>query len=349
MKSLLLGGRQIGEDHPTFVVAELSANHNNSYAQALETVAAAAEAGADAIKLQTYRPDTITFPSSSQDFVVTGDGKWKNRTLFDLYTEGMTPWEWHAPLFEEAKRLGLEAFSSPFDSSAVDFLEALNVPAYKIASFEITDIPLIEQVARLGKPVIISTGIASLQDIELANETCRKVGNDQIIFLKCTSAYPAPLGDLNLLTIADLRERFSSVVGFSDHTLSATASVTAVALGARVIERHITLDPVTGGLDAHFSADPIEFAQMVRMIREVELALGSVTYSLNASAVAARRYARSLYVVTGVKRGDLVTKSNVKSIRPSFGLHPQRLSSLVGRRFAQDVLAGTALTDNLLD
>ena len=344
MKSLLLGGSQIGEDHPTFVVAELSANHNNSYAQALETVAAAAEAGADAIKLQTYRPDTITFPSSSQDFVVTGDGKWKNRSLFDLYTEGMTPWEWHAPLFEEAKRLGLEAFSSPFDSSAVDFLEALNVPAYKIASFEITDIPLIEQVARLGKPVIISTGIASLQDIELANETCRKVGNDQIIFLKCTSAYPAPANELNLLTIPAITETFGVIAGYSDHTMTPTAAIAAVALGARVIERHITLDRGAGGLDAGFSTTAAEFKELVQQIRETEEALGIVTFELSASGENSRRFSRSLFVTRDVKAGDLVTYENLRSIRPNNGLPPKFLPDLVGRTFSRDVTAGTAMS-----
>lgn len=349
MASVTVGAHEVGDGHPTFVIAELSANHNNSLSLAMETIAAAAEAGADAIKLQTYRPDTITFPGSSSVFTVTGAGQWSGRTLYDLYAEGMTPWEWHGELFQEAARLGLEAFSSPFDPTAVAFLADLGVPAYKIASFEITDVPLIDTVARQGKPVIMSTGIADLGDIELAVETCRAAGNDSIILLKCTSAYPAPLNQLNLGTIPDMRERFSTLVGFSDHTMTPTASVAAVALGAHVIERHIILDRDSGGLDSGFSANPGEFSEMVAMIREAEVARGHVTYDLTESAISGRRFARSLFVVADVRQGDLVDDRNVRSIRPADGLHPGRLAALRGHRFATDVAAGTPMTEDLID
>lgn len=349
MTNLVVGRREIGTGCPTFVIAELSANHNQSLERALETIAAAAEAGADAIKLQTYRPDTITFPGASDIFTVRDGSQWNGRTLHDLYSEGMTPWEWHGPLFDEAARLGMEAFSSPFDPTAVDFLEDLGVPAYKIASFEITDIPLIDMVARLGKPVLMSTGIADLADIALAVETCRAAGNDSLVVLKCTSAYPAPLDQLNLRTIPDMQDRFSTHVGFSDHTMSPASAVAAVALGAVVIERHITLDRGAGGIDSDFSANPSEFEEMVTLIREAEAALGSVTYEPTAAGASSRRFARSLFVVADVKRGDLLNDDNVRSIRPADGLHPRRLVALRGHQFVTDVDAGTPLTEDLLD
>lgn len=349
MTSLVVGRHEIGTGCPTFVIAELSANHNQSLAMARETIAAAAEAGADAIKLQTYRPDTITFPGTSPIFTVGDGSQWDGRSLYDLYAEGMTPWEWHGELFEEAARLGLEAFSSPFDPTAVDFLEELGVPAYKIASFEITDIPLIDKVARLGKPVILSTGIADLSDIELALETCRAAGNDRLVVLKCTSAYPAPLDQLNLLTIPDIKDRFSTHVGLSDHTMSPAAAVVAVALGADVIERHITLDRGSGGIDSSFSSNPDEFREMVTLVRQAESALGSVTYEPTAAAVSSRRFARSLFVVADAATGDVVDTRNVRSIRPAGGMHPRHLSSLLGRRFSARVAAGTPLTEDLLD
>jgi len=341
--------RTIGLDSPVFIIAEVSANHNQSLQLAYETITAAAEAGADAVKLQTYTPDTLTFNGDTEPFRVTQGTIWDGRTLYSLYQEGQTPWEWHAELFEHAKSLGLVAFSSPFDPSAVDFLESLQVPAYKVASFEIVDIPLIEQIAALGKPVIISTGIARESDIHLALETCRKVGNDQLILLKCTSAYPALAEELNLQTITDIPSRYGCIPGYSDHTLTNTASVVATALGARVIERHIILNHSIESLDAAFSTSAKEFGQLVQDIREAEAALGSVSYDLSPRMEASREHARSLFVVKDVEQGDLVTRENVRSIRPSAGIHPKYLGSVLGRRFNARVTAGTPLSFELLD
>lgn len=348
MEPISIAGRLVGPGHPAYVIAEISANHNQSLALARETIEAAAEAGADAIKLQTYRPDTITFNGRTEPFQVREGTLWDGRTLYDLYQQGETPWEWHAELFELAQSLGMHAFSSPFDPTAVDFLETLDVPAYKIASFEITDIPLIEKVARIGKPVILSSGIAREDDIRLALDACRRAGNDQVILLKCTSFYPAPVEELNLLTIADIPVRFGVPAGISDHTMTSTAAIAAVALGACVIEKHIIVDRALGGLDSEFSTNPQEFAAMVGAVRELEIALGEVTYELTPKVAPSRRYARSLFVVEDVTAGDVVTEVNVRSIRPADGMAPVRLPEVVGRRFATDVVAGTPLSDDLL-
>ena len=343
-----IGDRPIGLDYPALIVAEISANHNQDLGLARETVAAAAEAGADAIKLQTYTPDTITFPSDAPPFRIHESSAWSGRTLYDIYREGQTPWEWHAELFDYAKSLGMLAFSSPFDPTAVDFLTELDVPAYKIASFEIADIPLIEKCAEVGRPMIISTGIALLDDIEKAIAACRRAGNDQIVILKCTSAYPAPIDELNLRTMADIRERFGVEVGISDHTMTQTACVAAIALGARVVERHIILSKEIESLDSTFSTDAQEFAALVSAIRETEIALGEISYELTPEAVLNRRFGRSLFVVSDVSVGEEVTLQNVRSIRPADGLPPEQLPEVLGQKFRLDVGAGTALTLDLL-
>lgn len=347
--SIEIAGRSVGPSHPVLVVAELSANHQQDLSLALATIDAAHTAGADAIKLQTYKPDTLTYPSDSEIFRVSTGGVWDGRTLYDLYSEAQTPWEWHAELFQHARALGLLCFSSPFDPTAVDLLESLEAPAYKIASFEITDTPLIRKVAATGKPVIISTGIATLVEIEEALAACISVGNRQVIVLKCTSAYPARTDEANLLTMVDIRRRFGCVVGLSDHTISHVASTAATALGASFLEKHLILERSSGGPDSGFSLEPDEFAMMVALVRETQSALGEVTYELGTEATGSRSLARSLFVVKDVLVGDLITDVNVKSIRPSNGLQPKFLMEVVGRRFVQAVAAGTPLSWDLFE
>lgn len=327
----------------TFIIAELSANHNGSLDTALETITAMKASGADAIKLQTYTPDTITLDCDSDLFTISQGTQWDKRKFYDLYAEAMTPWEWHKILFDHAKSLGMEAFSSPFDSSAVDFLAALDVPAYKIASFEITDIPLIEYTAAKGKPIIISTGIATLEDIQEALEACRRVGNDQITLLKCTSAYPAPLEEMNLLTIPDMIHRFGVTVGLSDHTMSLAAPVAAVALGARVIEKHFILDRKMGGADSSFSLEPHEFKAMVDAVRDTEKLLGRVTYELSAKSLKSREFSRSLFVAEDIKIGEILTKTNIRSVRPGFGLPPKYLPTIIGKKATRPLSKGEPL------
>lgn len=338
----------MGSEHPVLIVAELSANHHQSLATARETIAAAAAAGADAIKLQTYTPETITFPSSDEVFRVKGGSVWDGRTLFDLYSEAHTPWEWHEELFEYARSLGLICFSSPFDPSAIDLLERLSTPAYKVASFEITDTPLIRLMAATGQPVVISTGIATLAEIDRALDTCLEVGNDQVVLLKCTSAYPAALSEMNLRTMVDMAEKFGSLVGLSDHTTGHTASTAATALGACMIEKHLTLDRSAGGPDSGFSLEPSEFAEMVRRVRDTETALGTVNYELTPGSAGNRQFARSLFVVKDVEPGDSVNSENVRSIRPSDGLPPMLLPQVTNRKFTEHVKAGTPLTWDFL-
>jgi len=349
MSDIKLGARTVGSDHPCFVIAELSANHNHDLSRALDSIDAAAESGADAIKLQTYTADTITFRSDAAPFQVSGGTAWDGRTLYDLYDEAHTPWEWHAELFERATRHGMEYLSSPFDPTAVDFLAGLDVIAFKVASMEIVDLPLIADMASRGKPIIISTGIATVEEIERAVAACRAVGNDDIVLLQCTSGYPTPLDQLNLRTIPDIRERFGTLVGLSDHTMTHTAVAAATALGACVIEKHFTLDRAAGGPDSTFSLEPLEFAEMVRTVRDVETALGVVTYDLQPSARSSRRFARSLFVVADVHAGDVVSADNVRSIRPNDGLAPDQLPLLLGKRFTADAAAGTPLTRDLVE
>jgi pseudaminic acid synthase len=330
-------------DEKVFIIAELSANHNGSLDTALETITAMKDSGADAIKLQTYTPDTITLNCDSDMFTISQGTQWDKRKFYDLYAEAMTPWEWHKILFDHAKSLGMEAFSSPFDVSAVDFLSDLDVPAYKIASFEITDIPLIEYTAAKGKPIIISTGIATLSDIENAIEACQRVGNNQITLLKCTSAYPAALEEMNLLTIADMVDRFGVNVGLSDHTMSLSAPIAAVALGARVIEKHFILDRDMEGADSSFSLEPHEFKAMVDAVRDTEKLLGRVTYELSEKSLKSREFSRSLFVAEDVAEGEVLTSENIRSVRPGFGLPPKYLKEIIGKKAAHPLKFGDPL------
>ncbi len=326
-----------------FVVAELSANHRQDFSLAKESVHAIADAGASAVKLQTQRPELITLESDSDVFRIDSATLWDGRTLFDLYEEVHTPWEWHAELKELAESLGLTFFSSPFDPTAVDFLETLNVPLYKIASFEITDIPLIEYTASKGKPMIISTGIADAGDIQLAVDACRRMGNNDITLLQCTSSYPAPAELANLRMIPNLAETFGVKSGLSDHTPGSTVAVAAVALGATMVEKHFILDRSLGGPDAAFSMEPDEFKQMVDEIRIVEKALGRVDYSLTEKKRSSRKFARSLFVVEDIPAGGELTSENVRSIRPGDGMHPKHLAEVLGRHAARDLKRGEPL------
>lgn len=335
--------QHIGGDNPCFIIAELSANHNGDLQVAKDTIRAAKRAGADAIKLQTYTPDTLTIDCDNEYFQIGHGTLWDGKTLYELYGEAYTPWEWHAELFEVAAEEKLICFSSPFDKSSVDFLENLDVPAYKIASFEIQDIPLIKYAASKGKPIIMSTGIAEIADIELAIEACKSVGNSEIILLKCTSSYPAPLALANLNTIPNMKERFNVEVGFSDHTYGAIAPVVARSLGACVIEKHFILDKSIGGPDADFSLDLQEFTDMVNEVRKAEQLLGCVSYEISDKVKENRKFARSLFVIQNMKEGDLITGENVRSIRPGYGLHPKYMESIIGKKVNQKIERGTPM------
>ena len=323
-----------------FIIAELSANHNGSLETALETIRAAKRTGADAIKLQTYTADTLTIECDKDDFVIQSGSIWDGKTFYELYQSAYTPWEWHEALFDCAKEEGLICFSSPFDKTAVNFLEDLNAPAYKIASFEITDIPLIEYVASKGKPVILSTGIAVLEDIELALDACRRMGNDQIALLKCTSSYPAPIEEANMAIIPEFKERFGVIPGLSDHTMGSTVPVVATALGAKIIEKHFILDRSIGGPDASFSMNEEEFTAMVKAVRETEKAVGQVSHELTEKQLKGKDFSRSLYVVQDIKKGELITEENVRSIRPGFGMHPKELKNWLGKEAPKDFEKG---------
>ncbi len=327
----------------TFIIAELSANHNGDLEVAKETIKAAKRAGADAIKLQTYRADTLTLNSDREDFVIKGGTLWDGQTLYDLYEKAHTPWEWHKELFEVAKEEGLICFSSPFDKTAVDFLEQFDPAAYKIASFEITDYELIRYTASKQKPIIISTGIATIEEIQDAVEICKSVGNEEIILLKCTSAYPAPLDEANLIMIDNLAKTFGVVTGFSDHTLGITAPIVAVTLGAKVIEKHFILDKSIGGADADFSLDEREFTQMVSAVRDTEKLIGKVDYSMSEKKKKSRQFSRSLYVAKDIKKGEVFTQENVCSVRPGYGLHPKYLSKILGKKANQNIDFGSPL------
>jgi len=344
-----IAGRKIGEGHSVFIVAELSANHRQKLEVALDSIKAAKEAGADAVKIQTYTPDTMTLKSDKEHFRIRQGTVWDGRTLYDLYEEAYTPWTWHRELFDYARKLGLIQFSTAYDRRAVDFLESLDTPTHKVASFEITDIPLIEYMASKGKPIIISTGIATLEDINEAISACKRSGNNQIVLLKCVSEYPTPLEDVNLRTIPDMRERFGVLVGLSDHTTSISVPVAAVALGAVIIEKHFTLDRGLGGPDCAFSLEPEEFAQMVRAVREVEKAMGRVSYELTERQKRSRQFARSLFVVRDIKKGEILTEEKVRSIRPGCGLHPKYLKDVVGKKAKFDIEAGTPLSWDMIE
>ena len=345
-----IGNHTLGPGCPTFVVAEMSANHGGTLDRALEIVRSAKRAGADAIKLQTYTADTITLKCDRDDFRIPGSSPWGNySTLWDLYDEAFTPWDWHAEIFKEARKLELEVFSSPFDESAVDLLESLNASAYKIASPEITHIPLLERVARTGKPVIISTGIAELVDIELALATLRGAGAKEIIVLKCTTAYPAPPEEANLRTLSDIADRFGVLSGLSDHTTGAVTAVASVALGASLIEKHFTLDDGKETVDSFFSLGEKEFANLVQDIRWTEKVLGKVSYEITSSAQASLRGRRSLYVTAPINAGEVISEANIKSIRPSFGLHPKHYKAVLGRRVSSSLQVGDRLSWDVIE
>jgi pseudaminic acid synthase len=327
----------------TYIIAELSANHNGNIQNALDTIKAAKEIGANCIKLQTYRADTITLNCKKKDFMIDGGTLWDGKSLYELYKGACTPWEWHKKLFEYARSLDIDIFSSPFDKEAVDFLEQFNPSAYKIASFEITDYELIRYTASKMKPIIISTGIATIDEIQDAIDICKKAGNNNIVLLKCTSSYPAPLEDANLVMIPNLAQTFGVISGFSDHTLGSTAPIVAVTFGARVIEKHFILDKSIGGADADFSLDKKEFKEMVEAIRDTEKLLGKVDYSIDDKRKHSRRFSRSLYVSKNIKKGEVFTENNIKSVRPGYGMHPKYLKDVLGRVAQKDFEFGDRL------
>ncbi|WP_313233178.1 pseudaminic acid synthase [Tissierella praeacuta] len=324
-----------------YIVGELSANHGHDIQIAKDTIKAIKEAGADAVKIQTYTADTITMDCDNEYFQIKQGTLWDGTTLYKLYKEAYTPWEWHKELFDYAKEVGITIFSSPFDRTAVDLLENLNTPAYKIASFEITDIPLIEYIASKGKPVIISTGIATIGEIKEAVETCKNVGNDNITLLKCTSSYPAPYEDMNILTIPNMKETFGVNVGLSDHSMGSTVAIGAVALGAKFIEKHVILDRSIGGPDAEFSMEIDEFKSMVDEIRKLEKALGKVEYDLTEKVIKSRTFSRSLFFTEDIKAGDIITEKNMRSIRPGYGMHPRYYYEILGKKVTQNIKRGT--------
>jgi pseudaminic acid synthase len=345
---ITIGKRPIGPGNPTYCIAEVSANHNQDFAQAVRIIEAAKEAGADAVKLQTYTADTITIASDRKEFRIGGGTLWDGRNLHDLYGEAYTPWEWQPRLKKVAEDLAMDLFSSAFDATAVDFLEKMGVPAHKVASFELVDIALIQKMARTGKPLIMSTGMASVEEIEEALRSAREAGATQIALLKCTSAYPAPAEEMNLRTIPELARRFEVPVGLSDHTMGIAAPVAAVALGACIIEKHLTLSRATPGPDSGFSLEPHEFKAMVEAVRTAEKALGEVHFGLSDKEEASRVFRRSLFVVEDVKRGEMFTAENVRSIRPGYGLHTRHLNQVLGKRAIRDIERGTPLSWDLV-
>ncbi|MBP2033797.1 pseudaminic acid synthase [Clostridium algifaecis] len=347
-KNIRIKNFEINKSIKTFIVAEISGNHNGNFDNAVKLIKEAKKAGADAVKLQTYTADTITIDCDNEYFQIKQGTLWDGRTLHDLYKEAYTPWEWQPKLKKIAEEEGLVCFSSPFDKTAVDFLENMNVPAYKVASFEITDIPLIEYIASKGKPVILATGIATLSDIEEAVNACKRMGNNQIAILKCTSAYPAPLEDVNLRTIPNLSKTFNVIAGLSDHTLGISVPIAAVALGAKIVEKHFTLCRADGGPDAAFSLEPDELKVMVKSIRETEKALGQVSYELTEKMKKSREFSRSLFVVKDVKTGETFTQDNIRSIRPGFGMHTKYYKDILGKCAKSDIIKGTPMTWNLI-
>lgn len=348
-KVININGVKIGEGQKTFIIAEMSANHNQDFKRAVEIIKAAKEAGADAIKLQTYTPDTITLNSDNEYFQIKQGTIWDGTTLHKLYQTAYTPWDWQPKLKNIAEAEELICFSSPFDNTAVDFLEKMEVPAYKIASFELTDIPFVEYIASKGKPVIMSTGIAKIGEIYDALEACKRMNNENIILLKCSSSYPSPLEDINLKTIPNMRKTFDCSVGLSDHTMGYSVSTAAAALGASVIEKHFTLNRRDGGPDSAFSMEPPEFAAMVKSIREVEKALGTVTYELTEKQKNSRQHSRSLFVVRNIKKGEEFTNENVKSIRPAFGIKTKYINDIIGKKARIDIEKGTPMDWRLIE
>ena len=333
----------------TYVIAELSANHNGSINNAIETIRAAKRVGANAIKFQTYTADTITLNCKSEDFLINQGTIWDGKYLHDLYQKAFTPWEWHEELFRIANEEGIDCFSTPFDNTAVDFLESLDNPIYKVASFEITDIPLLEYVASKGKPIILSTGIANSEDIQLALDTIREQGNNEIALLKCTSSYPAPINEANLCMIKDLSYRYNVISGLSDHTLGITAPIIAVTQGAKIIEKHFILDRSIGGPDSSFSLDEKEFALMIKSVREAEKLIGEINYKLTKKQLEGRNFSRSLYITKNVKKGEMVSEDNLRSIRPGYGMHPKYFKNLLGKKYKKDCVIGTRAEDELFE
>lgn len=342
-----IAGRRIGPSEPPYVVAEMSGNHNGEIGRAFRILEMAKAAGADAVKLQTYRADTITIDADGPEFRVEG-GLWGGRRLYELYEEAHTPWEWHGPIFERGRALGITVFSAPFDPTAVDLLESLDAPAYKIASPEIVDLPLIRRVARTGKPMIISTGMATLQETEEAVAAAREAGAAAIAVLHCVSAYPTPPEQANLATIRELERRLGTVVGLSDHTMDTLVAALAVAMGATIIEKHVTLARADGGVDSAFSLEPEELARLVRDVRTAQAAIGTPAFGPTAAEMGALRFRRSLYVVADVKAGEVLTEVSVRSIRPAYGMAPKFLDRVLGRRAARDLRRGEALSADMV-
>lgn len=341
--TVAINNRMIGEGYPTYIIAEMSANHLQDIHRAKSIMEAAKDSGADAIKLQSYRPDTLTIDCKGEEFMATKGSIWEGQNLYELYEKAYMPWDWHDELFMHAKKLGITCFSSPFDFSSIDLLEQLNAPAYKIASYEIRDIPLIEKAAKTRKPIILSTGIADLSDIQLAIQTCKEMGNENVMLLKCVSEYPTPYGDLNLKTITNMKDTFDCIVGLSDHSMGSAVDVAAVTLGSCIIEKHLTLRRADKGPDSAFSMEPGELKNMIQDIRNIEAALGKCTYDLTDNQKRAKKNSRSLYVVNDIKMGEQFTHENIRSIRPGRGLAPKYLYDIVGKCARSNLKKGTAL------
>jgi N-acetylneuraminate synthase len=346
--SIEINGRRVGPGEPAYIVAEISANHNGSFEQAVAIIQAAKQAGADAVKLQTYTADTLTIPCDNEYFRIGGGTLWDGKTLYDLYAEAYTPWEWQPRLKQIANDLGLDLFSTPFDATAVDFLEQIGVPAHKVASFELVDLPLIERIASTGKPMIMSTGMGTLEEIEEGVATARKAGAKEIVLLKCTSSYPSPAEEMNLRTIPYLAEKFEVPVGLSDHSNGIAVPVAAIALGACFIEKHLTMTRLVPGPDSAFSLEPDEFADMVKAVRAAESALGEVHFGIAANEAKSLKFRRSLFVVCSMKCGELFTEANLRSIRPGYGLHTRHFQKVLGCHAARDIAAGTPLNWDLV-
>lgn len=344
---ITINNRKIGYRHSVYIIAEMSANHNQNYNRAVKIIEAAKYAGADAIKLQTYTPDTLTIDCDSEYFKIKGT-IWEGKNLYDLYCEAYTPWEWQPKLKKVADKLGLDLFSTPFDSTAVDFLETMNVPAYKVASFELVDLPLIRKIAKTGKPIIMSTGMASLAEIDEAVKTIREIGDNDVALLKCTSAYPAPSNEINLKTIPHLSETFNVPTGLSDHTLGIAIPIAAVAVGACIIEKHFTLSRSDPGPDSAFSLEPNEFKSMVDAVRQAEKALGTVSYSITAKEKSSKVFRRSLFIVKNMEKGETFSPENIRSIRPGHGLHTKHIENVMGKKAVKKIAKGTPLTWELV-
>lgn len=348
MSEIIINGRKIGANYPPYVIAELSANHNGKLQKALDTISKVKSCGADAVKLQTYTANTMTIDSDHEDFCIKG-GLWDGYKLYDLYQEAETPFEWHKAMFDHARKIGITCFSTPFDETAVDLLEDLNVPAYKVASFEATDLPLIKYIASTKKPLIMSTGMANLEEIEEMIETARGAGCDDLILLHCISSYPAPVDQCNLLTIPDMRKRLGVQIGLSDHTVTNTASVVASALGATLIEKHFILDRNEKGPDSEFSINPSELTSLCKETKDAWLSLGCVGYERKPAEEANIKFRRSVYFVKDISAGDVITKEHVRRIRPGYGLTPKLEKELIGRKVNKDIVVGTATSWELID